>query len=63
MRVSVETWGEFEECVSFRKCRLCKDLLMQSDIIDSVMALNWQAVDELDLQRVVSPSACCEYNY
>ena len=54
MRVSVETQGKFEECVSFQKCLLCKDLLIQADIIESVMALNWQGVDELDLQHVVS---------
>ena len=36
------------------RCRECRSRLLESNIIDSAMALNWTAIDDINMKHVVS---------
>ena len=35
VKMVIESYGDFDECDKFRKCVLCRDLLLQSNVVDS----------------------------
>lgn len=44
----------FSEGVAVESCSDCKELLANSEILDSARALNWKSLDDIILKRVVS---------
>ena len=43
------------------RCRECRSCLLESNIIDSAMALNWTAIDDINIKRVVSVTTFNSY--
>lgn len=63
VNVALESVGDYDEGVSFDKCEACREKLRASNVIDSVQALNWMSVDEIDLRRVVGVHVCVYIYY
>lgn len=53
VKVVLESVGDFGDCNELKLCGACKGKLENANLMDSLQALNWKNVDDIDLRRVV----------